>query len=364
MKAMRFDQDIIIVGLGPAGATLARRLSDRYRVTAIDRKSADGSFSKPCGGLIAPDAQKTLASFDMTLPKDVLVDPQIFSVKVVDVDNSLVRHYQRCYINTDRRKLDQWLRNAIDSRVNIIENAWVEAITPLSEGWEVSFRPNHAIRKQKQKLTARYVVSAEGASSLLRKQLYPKRHIRCYTAIQQWYEDLHPNPFYSCIFDRQATDCCSWSISKDGFFIFGGAFPVRKSRDLFEEQKLRLRNFGFQFPEAIKTEACQVLRPTSIRDVCTGHSGGFLVGEAAGLISASSLEGLSYAFDSARILSDLLNSEDDGSITPERLAKRYAQKCLSLACKVTSKVAKGQVLSLPPLRGVIEKTGIKTISQC
>ena len=40
---------------------------------------------KPCGGLISGDAQKALASFDMTLPKDVLVDPQIFAVKTIDL---------------------------------------------------------------------------------------------------------------------------------------------------------------------------------------------------------------------------------------------------------------------------------------
>lgn len=52
--------DVAIVGLGPAGATLARLLDSSLSVAAIDRKSSeDNSPRKPCGGLLAPDAQRS-----------------------------------------------------------------------------------------------------------------------------------------------------------------------------------------------------------------------------------------------------------------------------------------------------------------
>ena len=50
----------------------------------------------------------------------------------------------------------------------------------------------------------------------------PDHQIRKYVAIQQgswrniWYHS-------SSIFDNSITNCYSWSISKDGYFIFGGA---------------------------------------------------------------------------------------------------------------------------------------------
>lgn len=84
--------DIAIIGTGPAGATLARLLHPKYKIIAIDKKNPHGDgFQKPCGGLICTDAQKALASFDLTLPKDVLVDPQIFAVKTIDLKNKLIR---------------------------------------------------------------------------------------------------------------------------------------------------------------------------------------------------------------------------------------------------------------------------------
>lgn len=64
------EYDIVIVGGGPAGATLARLLPEGFKVLLIDTKSHsdDGGFKKPCGGLLAPDAQKSLGKFGLTLP--------------------------------------------------------------------------------------------------------------------------------------------------------------------------------------------------------------------------------------------------------------------------------------------------------
>jgi len=71
--------DIAIIGAGPAGATLARLISDRYRVLLVDKRQQPGAaandFSgKCCGGLLAPDAQGMLSKMGLGLPKRVLVD--------------------------------------------------------------------------------------------------------------------------------------------------------------------------------------------------------------------------------------------------------------------------------------------------
>ena len=58
--------DIAIVGGGPAGATLARLTGNQYRVLLLEKRTFQeplyGGLQKCCGGLIAPDAQKMLAS--------------------------------------------------------------------------------------------------------------------------------------------------------------------------------------------------------------------------------------------------------------------------------------------------------------
>ena len=110
------DFDIAIIGAGPAGATFARLASK----TGLSVFLADGQSEisrKPCGGLLAPDAQNVLAGMKLTLPKEILVDPQIFSVKVYDAKTRLTRLYPRRYLNMDILRFDRWLISLIPDTV-------------------------------------------------------------------------------------------------------------------------------------------------------------------------------------------------------------------------------------------------------
>jgi len=100
-------------GAGPAGATFARRLaqqSPELKILLLDAQ--DEGHKKPCGGLLAPDAQKTLAHFDLVLPKSVLADPQIFAVETMDLRTRRVRYYQRYYLNIVRKKVSRTMDSA------------------------------------------------------------------------------------------------------------------------------------------------------------------------------------------------------------------------------------------------------------
>lgn len=345
--------DVIIIGLGPAGSTLARLLAGR-KVLCLDKKTPHpGGFEKPCGGLLAPDAQKALARFDLTLPKSVLVDPQLFSVRTLDLAAGLCRHYQRFYVNMDRNKFDRWLASLIPASVEVRQDARVTGITQDADGaFTVAFvqngRPNAARAKR--------VAGADGADSLVRRTFFPSRKIRSYVAVQQWFKETHKSPFYSCIFDPKETDCYSWSVSKDGCFIFGGAYPARDCRARFERQKAALEKYGFQFGSPVKTEACRVLRPAGWREFCLGEKGVFLIGEAAGLVSPSSLEGISSAIVSAHRLADALG--------PEPCAdehRRYARGTFSLRLKLWGKLLKCPFMYQPFLRKCVMKSGLESI---
>lgn len=344
--------DIVIIGLGPAGATLARLLDSSFSVAVIDKKTdCERGFHKPCGGLLAQDAQKALSRFDLTLPKEVLVDPQIFAVRTLDIRTGLTRHYQRFYINLDRHRFDLWMRALIPKGVEIYDDSTCTGIRRQEDHFSLQF--SHGGRQKS--IEVKYVVGADGANSLVRKSLYPNKAIRSYVSIQQWFPEINPNPFYSCIFDPDNTDCYSWTISKDGHFIFGGAYPRENSRQRFENQKQRLKEFGFRFGEPLKTESCLVLRPSKPGDFCTGKDGGFLIGEAAGFISPSSLEGISSAINSAYSLSKVLNSR-----VPDPCAA-YRRVTRSLRWKLFMKVMKSPFMYQPLLRKLVMMSGLNSI---
>ena len=334
--------DLVIVGGGPAGTTLARLAPRSWRILLL----AGSGRPKPCGGLLAPDAQKALARFDLTLPKEILVDPQIFAVRTIDLAARRQRYYQRMYINVDREKFDRWLLDMVPDNVTVLP-VRCTAVVRTEGGFRAAWSGGEALGTR--------LIGADGAGSLVRRTLFGPAKIRRYTAIQQWFPLRSVNPFYSCVFDPETSPCCSWSICKDDHFIFGGAFPPKNCREAFEAQKRRLEDYlGLDFGPAERTEACQVLRPHRPASFCLGGGGAYLIGEAAGLISPSSLEGISAAMNSARALAESLES-------PGALAA-YRRRTARLRWKLLAKNLKCPFMYEPHLRALVLQSGVTSIS--
>ena len=348
------DYDIVIVGAGPAGSTLARLLAkSRYRVLLLNGQREDRA--KACGGLLAPDAQKALAGFDLTLPKRVLVDPQIFSVKVIDVPTKRVRYYPRFYLNIDRYRFDQWLLSLVPPEISQADGRCLAAKRG-GKGFLLTLRlKNEAETRQ---VETHFLVGADGADSLVRRYFFPGRILR-YVAIQQWFRaEEGENPFYSCIFDPKTSDSCSWSIYKDDYLIYGGAFPAQNCRAAFQRQKEKLAaDCGFSFGAAVKTEACQLCRPRRMGDFHTGRDGVFLVGEAAGFISPSSFEGISSAILSGKYLGEAFAKASSA----QAVAAAYRRATLPLRLKLRRKGIKRIFMYRPFLRGLIMFSGLQSI---
>ncbi len=348
--------DIAIIGGGPAGSTLARLLGQSGKFPAGKILLIDGQTErnkKPCGGLLAPDAQKALAHFDLVLPKSVLVDPQIFSVKTIDVERRKIRYYSRHYLNIDRYAFDKWLCSLVPDTVEILRGRCLKR-----ERTEKGFLLTVKTGGLERKIEAQFIVGAEGAASQTRKTFFRDSIFR-YVAIQQWYRNSEADtPFYSCVFDEKTSESCSWSICKDGSFIYGGCFAPRDCRAAFERQKDRLRDWlGFDFSRCIKTEACLALRPKSPRDFQTGKGGAYLVGEAAGFISPSSFEGISSAIVSGSMLAEafLAGGEE------KAIARRYRRKTAKLRAKLTLKMGKRWFMYTPFVRSLIMRSGIQSV---
>ena len=341
--------DIIVIGAGPAGSTFAKEISKLNKtVLVIDGQTAEKS--KPCGGLLAPDAQKLLAHSDMILPKDVLVDPQIFSVKTMDLGTGLTRYYQRYYMNMDRYAFDLHLMSLIPENICITEGRCT-GIAQDDGLFNVQVHQYGDIAQFK----CRNIVGADGASSIVRRKFFPDRSISRYTAIQQWFAyDGQEKPFYSCIFDRETSDSCSWTIHKDGYLLYGGCFKSEGCREAFELQKERFEAFsGIELNEPILTEACQACRPKHLRDFVTGENHIFLIGEAAGFISPSSFEGISSAMFSGKALAEAFaNSNATAS---------YSRKVRRLKYKLYFKTWKRAFMYTPWTRKLIMKSGISSI---
>jgi flavin-dependent dehydrogenase len=341
--------DIAIIGLGPAGATLARLLNKKCKVIAIDKKNDE--IGKCCGGLLAPDAQKMLAQFDICLPKDVLVDPQIFSVKTIDLNNHIVKYYQRFYLNMDRKKFDNFLISLIPDYVEICNNSICKKIEIKNKIYSFTFLSNDIERTEEAKI----IIGADGGNSIIRNIFYKKSIIKKYFSIQEWYKNEINSPFYSCIFDKNITDSYCWTISKDEYLIIGGAFPIKDCNKRFEMLKEKIKNMGMAFGELVKREGCFINLDNGIANICTGKNGAYLIGEAAGMISPSSLEGISYSMKSAKILADIINNYS------KNIGYEYFIKSFGIRIQLKLKIIKKLFMYNNIFRKLIMKSGIKSI---
>lgn len=351
--------DIAIIGAGPAGATLARLLGKQFRVLLLER-----SGSKCCAGILAPDAQRMLSRLGLAVPKAVLADPQPFAVAVLDTTSKLIRRYSRQYININRSDFDDWLRSLIPDSVDFRRETTYRCSEPLPEqspGWTIQFKQQGELQTEQ----ARWIIGADGAYSMVRREFFaaPPR-LKHYIALQDWFDfeeiDATNEPVdfrndYVGVFDPEFSDFYAWTVPKNDSLIVGGATSLGSgNRERFEAFKKRLEPFGLRLGRSQRREACQLLRPMSGRAVCLGSDRIALVGEAAGLISPSSAEGISFALAGAKMLAE---SFDASGFQPSL----YRKKARTLLWSITMKNLKSPGMFNPWLRRQVMSSGLTAL---
>jgi flavin-dependent dehydrogenase len=163
-------------------------------------------------------------------------------------------------------------------------------------------------------------------------------------------------PYYSAIFEPSITDFYSWVIPKERFLILGSALsPGKNVYQKFLKLKEQLGNYGYRLGESVNQESTVLVRPGGTRDIQTGAGQALLIGEAAGLISPSSAEGLSYAFVSALLAAKALSG---GLHDP---AISYHRMTASLRSNIIRKRIKSSIIYFAPTRRAIMASGLLSI---
>jgi len=325
--------DVVVIGAGIAGSHLLNKLSDDLSILLIDYR--DSAKNKPCSGILVGKSIELLHDYEM--PESVLEVPGRIDITYIDLRTKLRNDTHRCFINTDRNRLDRFIlgnasrrkNNNVSFRTKLVDsvfspNEQMHALTISSGG-------------RRKVVHCHYMVGCDGAGSMVRRNV---SHIQppYYIAIHQESRMDHKLKRAYFLYDRTVTDFYMWVIPKRGMADIGATIdPQCNIRETFGKVK-SIANEYFRIHGDGKVSSAKVLRPRSLDDVCLGKGNTLICGEAAGLISPSSAEGISYALESASYCAMAINKGTDALI-------RYVKYCRPLLNRLKKKFHKVQLMN-------------------
>ena len=289
--------DVVIVGAGPAGSTLAYRLARKGMNVALLERSVMPR-TKPCGGGID-------GVFRQHLP------PGIVLTGVIEgrADTAVVRYQGRpqgefpipepIYL-TQRKFLDQRLAvSAAEAGAHWVEEARVEDLVKLdSGGWQV--------RSTKGEFQAGVVVGADGAYSTVARLAgiprYPQ-HRTTFIA-SEW--DVQVAPSQHRDWQGKALIDCSvsplgygWIFPKKDHLNLGFGIPLKKARKLKQVTGQFVDERSGLTVESYQSHTHWI--PFARVGAPVVKDGVLLVGDAAGMADPTTGAGISWAVRSSAL---------------------------------------------------------------
>ena len=322
---MTVDYEVIIVGAGPSGSTLARKLAaDGFSTLLLD-KEKHPRF-KPCGGLVSTRALRRLGLDVGKVTKETYYEGRIFRPKGDFVDLS---SRSPLAIGVSRAEFDHLLvEKAIDQGADFVENHMVD---------NLSFSPEKVtvVTSRGLNVTGNIVVGADGVNSTVARmagirQRWESNEVAggLVTEIQLGNE-LVRNLFPANLLEFH------FGISRTGYgWIFpkGDILNVGVGTLLSEQKGIKRLFDSFVLNDSR-------LRKLAISD-CRYHLlpvGGFakhlcadralLIGDAAGFADPLSGEGIFYAIESAEIAFRAITMASEMSEFSEETLSLYSRDC-------------------------------------
>ncbi len=328
---LKLGYDVVVVGAGAAGCSFVNNISDKYRVLLVDQRKFPRF--KACSGVLVNNSKSYFA--DVKLPKEVLSDPVELNLTYQDWDQKKENPVEKHFINTNRKELDNWLFSKTKK-----ENVTFSESTKLVDFFHTKNKEFLVLMLENgcetKSIITKYLVACDGALSNVRRKLFPKE-IDYYVAIQELIPGNKLDRAYF-IFDSEITDFYGWVIPKGNLVEVGVAVSPVNSKEKFKLFKKKVEEkFGIKGSGEINSAV--VLRPKSIGDIFLGTDHIFVCGEAAGLISPSSAEGISFALLSGKFCAQALNSDSKTPLT------EYKNNCRGLLDRLETKFEKSRKIS-------------------
>ena len=242
-------------------------------------------------------AQEFLAPFG-PLPEELIRDPRHVRFRYVDWDRRISKPTQLTFLNVDRVTFDEWLLALLPDNVDLAASTACTGFVQDASGVTVTLASPSGSRA----VRCENLVGADGARSTVRRTLGIGT-VATYVTLQDFcHLEGELEPFFDCIYMRDIGDSFAYAyvVPKGDVAIVGSVFYPRTKRP-HEKQDVTLSMLRERLPQlgdSVKREAAVALSVRSAGDVVQGKGRVLLAGEAAGFMSPTSGEGISYAMNS------------------------------------------------------------------
>ncbi len=302
------DYDVIIVGAGTAGCSVAINLDRDLKVLMVDRSALPRD--KSCAGMLKQEAFGLLRKYGM--PNEVLSFPRALTPRGIDISTGRELTADIRYYNSDRRALDAWLLGLAGAEPNV--QVWGKAhfVDLIRDDGAIGVK----IKRESGEvmLKCRVLVGADGAGSAVRRAMGFARGDFYATLTGAFELERHLDLEEFVGFFGNEIPYYHWVVPKGRAVQVGVAFDGLRGgiRNRFEEFKdLAFRRLDIRAARMTQLKGHMITKLTSMADIRGGVGRALLVGEAAGLIDPSILEGITYAVRSGELCADAINGNPD-----------------------------------------------------
>jgi flavin-dependent dehydrogenase len=313
--------DVAVIGAGPAGSAAAKRCAEHGLETVLLEKKRLPR-DKICSGMIIGLLAHTLIKEEFgEIPEAVLCRPSQldgYMFHTPDAEGQNSKKLDFSISLTWRRNLDFWMTEKARSKgVQIWQGARVTGIAERKQGSLIRFQSGGENRE----IGARFVIGADGGTSIVRKCLFPQFKVPFNLAYEEWHQgstEIDPAYFHWFLL-REGFPGGFAVHQKDDFTVleFGGTADVPKERVKWAKDYLATR-YGF-FPNETPywRGACTVARLAGglvAGAFLPAKRNVLLVGEAGGFVLPITGEGIGHCLESgilaAESIAQALKSND------------------------------------------------------
>jgi digeranylgeranylglycerophospholipid reductase len=301
------NYDLLVVGAGPSGATVAKVAAKNGLNILLIEKVKEGGPRKACGGIVR-------GFYGKEIPKN-LVDHELLGMIIYSPSGNTaeVRLTEPCLVIA-REKLDSWMaQQAVEKGATFEQGTSARKFIRRGDFIKVELK-----RESRSKvISCRAVVGADGALSTVARSFglvsrtSPEDYIYCYEYFVKMDAKLIEDNFsgFSEVFysTKYAKGFYSW-LEPAGTCLIAGTGCVGSP----VLAKSSLEEFVRKHPGAIKkVQGTIVQRKAGIiwlkKPKRTYAKQALLVGDAAGMVSPFTGEGIHFAIQSGRIAGDVLS---------------------------------------------------------